>query len=98
MLARSTEAQGDPGVVVVTAVCQVDPAADRHAVSEVVAAVAPGRSTRRRLAQALLARPSLLTDGRSPAPRVVGDLLVALGKLGVDVSAPRCATCAKKLA
>lgn len=98
MLAFSPEVLGDPGAVVVAAVCEVDPAADRHMVAEVVAAVAPGRSTSRRLAQALLDRPSILTDGRSPAPRVTADLLVALRKLGVGVSAPRCASCAKNLA
>ena len=98
MLAFSPEVLGDPGAVVVAAVCEVDPAADRHLVAEAVAAVAPGRSTSRRLAQALLDRPSILADGRSPAPRVVADLLHALRKLGVGVSAPRCATCAKELA
>ncbi|MHB1987271.1 MAG: hypothetical protein ACYCSF_04695 [Acidimicrobiales bacterium] len=53
---------------------------------------------RRRLAQALLDRPSVLTDGRSPAPRVVGDLLVALGTLpACSISAPRCAGCNRSL-
>ncbi len=98
MLAFSPEALGDPAGVVAAAVCGVDPAADRARVAEAVAAVAPGRSTIRRLAQALLDRPSILTDGRSPAPRVAGDLLVALRQLGVSVPAPRCATCAKDLA
>ena len=97
MLAFSPEVLGDPVAVIVAAVCQVDPTADRDAVVEVVAAVAPGRSTTRRLAQALADRPSILTHGRSPAPRVAADLLVALRGLGVDVSAPRCTTCAKTL-
>jgi hypothetical protein len=40
----------------------------------------------------------VLADGRSPAPRVVGDLLIALRKAGADsVSPPVCATCGKRL-
>ncbi|MGH9054428.1 MAG: hypothetical protein ACRDZX_17170, partial [Acidimicrobiales bacterium] len=98
MLAFSPEVLADPDAVIVAAVCDVDPSADRRAVADTVTAVAPGRSTSRRLAQALLDRPSILTTGRSPAPRVTAALLLALRKLGVAVSAPRCATCAKQLA
>lgn len=97
MAAFSPEVLADPGAVVVAAVCEVDPKAERDSVEEVVAAIAAGRCARRRLAQALLERPSLLTDGRSPAPRVVGDLLVALRTLGVAVSPPCCAKCFKQL-
>jgi hypothetical protein len=98
VLAFSPEVLSDPGGTVVAAVCEADPAADRRVVSDVVAAVARGRSTTRRLAQALVDRPSILTNGRSPAPRVAADLLHALRELGVVVSAPRCTTCAKELA
>jgi hypothetical protein len=92
------DAASDPLGVVVGLVADVDPAVARDAVEEVVNAVAPRRVTRRRLAQALLERPSLLTDGRSPAPRVVGDLLVGLCKAGaLGISPPRCASCAKVL-
>ena len=43
--------------------------------------------------------PAVLADGRSPAPRVVGDLLIALRKAGATViSAPTCAGCGKDLA
>jgi hypothetical protein len=98
MLAFSPEALADPDAVIVAAVCDADPAVDQDAIAEIVAAVAPGRSTRRRLAQTLLDRPSLLADGCSPAPRVAGDFLVALIKLGVSVSPPRCANCSKHLA
>ncbi len=97
MAAFSPEVLADPGGVVVTAVCKVDPRAERDSVEGVVAAIASGRSARRRLAQALVDRPSLLSDGRSPAPRVAGDLLVALRKLGVAVSPPCCANCSKQL-
>lgn len=98
MPAFSPEVLADPAAVAIAVVCEVDSTADGQMVGDVVAAVAPGRSTCRRLAQALLDRPSILTDGSSPAPRVAADLLLALRNLGVSVSAPRCATCAKELA
>ena len=37
--------------------------------------------------------PSVLDHGRSPAPKVVGDLLVALRAAGSSRTAPRCAGC-----
>jgi hypothetical protein len=40
------------------------------------------RAKQRRLAEALLANPSVLHDGRSPAPRVVSELLIALTDTG----------------
>ena len=45
------------------------------------------------------ARPArVLNDGRSPAPRAVGDLLIALNKAGAThISAPVCAECGKHL-
>ena len=40
----------------------------------------------------------MLTDGRSPAPRVVGNLLITLRKAGAStISAPVCAQCGKPL-
>ena len=62
------------------------------------ARVAGGRAKRRRLARALLQRPLILTDGRSPAPRVAGDLLIALRHAGaVIISPPVCAGCGRQL-
>lgn len=88
----------DPVGVVTELVCQLDPGLDRSAIERVVTAVAGGRAKRRRLAQALLADPSVLVAGRSPAPRVVGDLLIALRHAGaVGISAPVCAQCSKAL-
>lgn len=64
-----------------------------------MAGVAAGRAKRRRLAHTLVDNPRLLVDGRSPAPRVAGDLLVALRRAGaVAVSPPVCAECGKLLA
>lgn len=88
----------DPIGVVVDLVASRDPAMDRATIEDAVARVAGGRAKRRRLAQALAERPAVLSDGRSPAPRVVGDLLVALGRAGaLRISPPVCAECAKTL-
>jgi len=88
----------DPIGVVVDLACGADPALERVVVEAVVAGIAGGRAKRRRLAQALLDRPTLLADGRSPAPRVVADLLIALRQAGAArISPPVCATCGKPL-
>ncbi|MFJ6773216.1 hypothetical protein ACIQOV_20060, partial [Kitasatospora sp. NPDC091257] len=63
-----------------------------------VIAVAGGRAKSRRLAQALAMRPPVLTDGRSPAPRAIGDLLIELRNAGASaISPPVCAECGKNL-
>ena len=80
--------------VVGNAGCAVEPSVLEAA----VVAVAGGRVKRRRLAQALLDRPGVLTDGRSPAPSVVGDLLLSLRDASVPgVAAPVCAKCGREL-
>lgn len=88
----------DPLEVIVGLVTGVDHGLDRHKVEAVVAQVAGGRAKHRKLAQALAERPAVLGDGRSPAPRVVGELLIALVNAGAaTISAPLCAECAKPL-
>jgi len=88
----------DPVGVMVELVTSREPALDRARVTDVVQAVAGGRAKRRRLAQALLDNPSVLDDGRSPAPRAIGDLLIALRQAGAaKISPPICAACAKPL-
>lgn len=88
----------DPDGVISGLIIQVEPGLDADVVAGVMAAVAPGRNVRRRLAQALAERPGVLTDGRSPAPRVAGSLLIALRRAGaVRVSAPVCTGCGKPL-
>lgn len=88
----------DPLGVTVDLVTGVDPSLDAATVQKIVEITAAGRAKRRRLAQALLDKPSLLVDGRSPAPRAVGDLLIALRRAGsTAVSAPVCAECGKQL-
>jgi len=92
------EAIRDPLGVTVGLIIGIEPGLDRSAVQAVVTTVAGGRAKRRKLAQALAGRPEVLTDGRSPAPRVVGDLLIALVKAGATaISPPVCAECGKTL-
>lgn len=71
---------------------------DPAVVTAVVEKIAAGRAKRRRLAAALVQDPAVLVHGKSPAPRVVGELLIALRRAGATaVPAPRCATCGKEL-
>ena len=88
----------DPISVVVDLVVERDPGIHRADIAYAVERVAGGRAKQRRLAQALLNRPAVLTDGRSPAPRAVGDLLIAVRKAGAQaISPPVCAGCGKPL-
>ncbi|MHB1800064.1 MAG: hypothetical protein ACYCU5_00130 [Actinomycetes bacterium] len=98
MVALPPEVLTDPLSVVIDLVAGLEPGLGRVRVSEVVTGVAGGRAKRRRLAQALVARPGILTDGRSPAPEVIGKLLSALREAGaVNVSPPVCTECAKPM-
>ena len=88
----------DPVGVAVAVIGRVEPDLDPEVVGEVVGSLAAGRAKRRRLAQALTDNPSVLVDGRSPAPRAVGELLIALHTAGARrVSLPVCAGCGKPL-
>lgn len=92
------EVLADPIGVMVGLVAAREPVLDRAMVQATVTSVAGGRAKRRVLAQALLDRPEVLVDGRSPAPRGIGDLLVALRQAGArKISPPICAECAKPL-
>jgi hypothetical protein len=92
------EVLADPGGVLVDLLAGVESGLDRSVIAKVVERVGDGRAKRRRLAQALVDRPALLRDGRSPAPRAVGDLLIALREVGaMRISPPVCATCGKAL-
>lgn len=88
----------DPLEVIVDLVAAREPALDRAAILEMVTSVAGGRAKRRSLASALADKPELLTEGRSPAPRGVGDLLIGLRRAGAtNISPPVCAECDKPL-
>jgi hypothetical protein len=92
-------AAADPVGVTAGLIACIEPGLGQATIEAVVTSVAgKGRAKRRRLACALAARPEILADGRSPAPRVVGDLLIALRRAGATViSAPACAGCGKQL-
>jgi hypothetical protein len=88
----------NPVGTAVALITGAEPGLGREAAEQAVTAVARGRAVRRRLAAALAARPEILADGRSPAPRVAGDLLLALRKVGATViSPPVCAGCSRQL-
>jgi hypothetical protein len=92
------EVLADPVGVVVRLVTGIEPQLGRVVIEEAVTSVAGGRAKRRKLAQSLQQQPSVLTDGRSPAPRAVGELLIALRKAGARaVSPPACTGCGKDL-
>ena len=98
MVTRTPDVLADPLSVVIDLVAGLEPGLGRACIIEVVAGVTGGRAKRRRLAQALLARPGILTDGRSPAPEAIGKLLTALRDAGaVSVSPPLCAECGKPM-
>jgi len=88
----------DPIGVTVALVAATEPGLNPAMIADIVAGVAGGRVKQRRLAQALTDRPAMLRDGRSPAPRVVADLLIALRRAGAAaISDPVCAGCGKPL-
>lgn len=88
----------DPLVAVAAAVAVADPSLEGATVRRVLEEVGGGRAKRRRLALALADDPSVLTTGQSPAPRVVGDLLLALRAAGSEaIASPRCAGCGREI-
>lgn len=92
------EAIADPIGVLADEVARIESTVDRATIEATVSSMAGGRVKQRRLAQALLDNPGVLLDGRSPAPRAIGDLLLALRKAGAQwVSPPICAACGKRL-
>lgn len=96
--AHLERAVSDPIGLIVGLIEAVDHALAPERIREVVTAVAGGRAKSRRLAAALAERPEVLTDGRSPAPRVVAELLLALRAAGATtVCPPCCAECGKHL-
>jgi hypothetical protein len=95
---RCERAVCDPVGLITELVAAVEPRLAPEQIRAVATAVAGGRAKSRRLASALAGRPAVLADGRSPAPRAVGDLLIALREVGAQaVSPPCCARCGKQL-
>ncbi|HEX5301364.1 MAG TPA: hypothetical protein VFW50_30680, partial [Streptosporangiaceae bacterium] len=96
--ALDDRAVSDPAGLISDLVMAAGRGLGREQVQAVVAAVAGGRARSRRLARALAGRPEVLTDGRSPAPRAVANLLVALHDAGArDTSLPACAQCGRQV-
>ncbi|MFD8222195.1 site-specific integrase [Streptomyces sp. NPDC059697] len=88
----------DPVGLITDLVAGVEKELGAETIRAVGTAVAGGRAKSRQLAKALVLRPAVLTDGRSPAPRAIGDLLIELRKAGASaVAPPVCAECGKKL-
>jgi hypothetical protein len=96
--AHHDRVMSDPAGLITQLVMEAGPGLGREQVREAVSAVAGGRAKSRRLALALAGRPEVLADGRSPAPRAVADLLVALHDAGSgETSLPACAQCGRKV-
>jgi hypothetical protein len=92
------EALVDPIGTVVAIVTAVDSALDPDTARRVVEKVVGGRAKSRRLATTLAEDASVLTSGRSPAPKVVGDLLLALRVAGAArISPPWCTDCGREI-
>jgi hypothetical protein len=88
----------DPIGAVSAMVVATDPSLGRSTVRQIIEEVSGGRAKRRRLALALSENPSVLTTGRAPAPRVVGDLLLALRAAGSEtIAVPQCARCGREV-
>ena len=83
-------AVSDPIGLIVDLVAAAEHQLTPERVRTVATAVAGGRAKSRRLATALLERPGVLADGRSPAPRAVGELLLALREAGATAVSPPC--------
>jgi hypothetical protein len=96
--AHHGRAMSDPAGLIADLVSAAGHQLGREQVQAVVTAVAGGRAKSRRLALALAGRPAVLADGRSPAPRAVGSLLVALRDAGArDIALPACAQCGRQV-
>lgn len=92
------EALVDPIGTVVAMVTTVDSALDPDTARRIVEQVGGGRARRRRLATTLAGDASVLTSGRSPAPKVAGNLLLALRAAGANrISPPWCAGCGREI-
>lgn len=90
-------AVSDPAGFITELVVAVDDRLACEQIRAIVSTIAGGRAKTRRVAAFLADHSEVLSDGRSPAPRAVGDLLIALRSGGAAVSAPVCAECDKQL-
>jgi hypothetical protein len=80
---------GNPVGLITDLITAADPGLAPDRIHSIVVTVTGGRAKSRRLAAALASRPGVLLDGRSPAPRAVGELLggLAHGRRNGDLAA-----------
>ncbi len=98
MSENADQAISDPVGLIVSLVGEYSCGLGADGMRDVVLGVCGGRAKSRRLAVALRARPGVLADGLSPAPRGIADLLIGLRRAGAaSISPPRCKKCGKEL-
>lgn len=86
----------DPVSVITEIIGEVEPHLDSAVIAAAVQEVTRSRTARRRLARALVEKPSLLTCGRTEGPPLVDTLVRILLEHGaVEVVAPCCPGCGK---
>lgn len=91
-------ALSDPLGTIVSLVSAAEPDLAPELTRRIIEEIGGGRAKRRRLAGALADDPSVLITGRSPAPRAVGELLLALRAVGAErIGPPRCAECGREV-
>ncbi|MFD0443916.1 hypothetical protein ACFQ10_17955 [Streptomyces indonesiensis] len=94
----SDRAVSDPIGLIVDLVVAIERELEPDRIRAAVVSVSGGRAKSRRLASHLAEHPSVLADGRSPAPRSAGDLLIALREAGAQaISPPCCAECGRQM-
>ncbi|MER7672435.1 site-specific integrase [Kitasatospora sp. NPDC096128] len=88
----------DPIGTIANLVAAIEPQLAIEQIRTMVTSLEGGRAKARRLASHLAEHPGVLTDSRSPAPRAIGDLLIALREAGAShISPPCCADCGKPM-
>ncbi|WP_371665811.1 site-specific integrase [Streptomyces sp. NBC_01241] len=93
---QDAEAPPEPLDELVDVLCRVETSLPRTVVRAVTAAVVQQRARQRRLAAELAAAPDVLSTGKSPAPIIVGKLLLALKEAGAQqLAAPVCRRCGR---
>jgi hypothetical protein len=87
----------EPVAVICEVVVATEPELDPAVVAETIRTTVGHRPRQRELAQALQARPDLLTSGRPEGPLAVQKLIRALQAVGArNLVLPRCARCGKQ--
>jgi hypothetical protein len=92
------EVRPEPLDELVDILCRVETSLARAVIRAVAVSVVQQRARQRRLAAELTAAPDVLSTGKSPAPIIVGKLLLALKQAGAQqLAAPVCRQCGRQL-